>query len=610
MFTIRPYQEEYIKNVKEYISLTLRPGPKDKANFGAYAQRLLDERARKRQLAQRNMELLRGELLPTLDRLSEVDREERRELQDFSTKLLANPKQVDVGLACQIQEALLAQARQEDNLDGIIEHLYWLGISRFNLANKLANMGAQAAPYYDKLRACFQEATDHLEEFDKIENDETRSYIIRSAANRALGHFPTVADRIRLLKEIIGIMENPGYRALAPGLPWDRYVTQAHRLMVSSISHSRDGNMTPQDVADIMRSVYTFYRGMDPTPRQMFHRTAIEYYCGVYDLDYLLRELEYLTDSASARDFSSEGAYALVSLPAFYCLYLSEYPERVGERERYYLAGLYQRVQSYLNAFPEGKEDEDLFFFLRQLLATFIEVPTGIPYGQFLSWLLLHFSPEVRIHSRIVAEAAKALCGFVLDRDEGFFDGIGFLHDLKDPAEKRKAVLDYAEGCGLFHDVGKVNCLELHTRIARQWFPMEGDMAQLHTLSGYEMLRGRPSTSRYAAIALGHHAWYDGSDMLGYPADYRREDHSERRMVDVIALCDLLSDAVNPYTPAAESDQAFDAAVERARRMAGRQFSPRLTALLDDPAVSAALRQSLDVGRIRADAELFAAAVK
>ena len=73
------------------------------------------QRQRRRELAQRNMELLREKLLPALDRLSDADREEREALEEFSARLLASPKQIDVGLVCQIQEALLALARQEED---------------------------------------------------------------------------------------------------------------------------------------------------------------------------------------------------------------------------------------------------------------------------------------------------------------------------------------------------------------------------------------------------------------------------------------------------------------------------------------------------------------
>lgn len=601
---MQPYQEEYIANVKEFVSLNLRPGPEDRTPE-EYADRLLAQRTRRQELGSRNMELLRTRLLPDLDHLSGADAEERRSLQEFSAKLMYGPGQVDVGLLCQMQQALVALARQEENHADLIEHLYWLGLGRFALSSKLVNMPEVAALYYARVRDCFEEAAAYLEVFDQFEDNETRGYIIRSTANQALGQFPTVGERTRMLKESLEVMEHPYYRALAPNLPWDRYIAQTHRLMVSSLSHSKERAMTGRDVADIMRSVYIVYRGTEPSARQTFHCSAIEFYCGIRSLDYFLQQLERQMDAADSRDFSPDGMYSLISLPAFYCNYLSQYPERVRRRERFYIAGLQRRIRSYLNAFPPDKEGEDLFFFLRQFICTFMEVEQGIPFRDFLLWLILHYSPELYIHSRTVADAAKVLSASLLDRDGGFFDGIPFIGELSDPAKKREAVLDYAEGCGLFHDAGKINCLEIHTRIARRWFPTEYEMAHLHTTSGHKLLLDRDSTSRYAPAALGHHVWYDGNTALSYPAAYQRGHCPERRMVDVIALADWLVNSMDEFRLGPKPPCPFEVAVERAVTLSGRRFSPRVAALLREEPVLAALRRALDGAVQKAHRELY-----
>ena len=584
--------------------MTLRPDPGDQTLEG-YTSRLMAQYTRRLQLARRNMELLREKLLPALDNLAGADGEERRALQEFSAKLLANPSQVDVGLLCQVQAALVALARQEGDRQALIEHLYWLGMGRFSLSNKLVNMDEVAGLYYARVRECFEEAASYLDQFEEIKDNETRGYIIRSTANKALGQFPTVGERTRRLKKALEVMENPYYRALAPDLPWERYVRQTHQLMVSSIAHSKERAMTSSDVSDIMRSVYIFYREAEPSPRRTFHRVAIEFYCGIHGLDYFLQQLERQIDAAGNRDFTPDGMYALVSLPAFYCLYLSNHPERIGERERYYLAALYRRVQSYLDAFPPEQEDENLFFYLRQFICTFIEIEQGIPYRDFLLRLIRHFAPELYVHGRIVAEMAQVLCGVLLDREGGFFDDIPFIRDISDPVEKRRAVLAYAEGGGLFHDSGKVNCLEIHTRIARRLSPMEDEMAQLHTIAGHKLLAGRASTSRYAIVALGHHVWYDGNAAMSYPDTYRRDQCPERQMIDVIALVDWIAYGLDDYWPGPESRPLFDRTVEQAIALGGRQFSPRVTTLLEEGPVQAALWQAMEDGSRRACREIY-----
>ena len=367
-----------------------------------------------------------------------------------------------------------------------------------------------------------------------------------------------------------------------------------HQLMVASISHSKERAMTGKDVADIMRSVYIAYRGEEPSAHQVFHRSAIEFYCGIYSLDHFLEQIRGQLDAADNQDFSQAGSYNIISLSAYYCLYLSQRPGQLGNRDRFYLAGLYCRVQSYLDKFPPEKEDENLFFYLRQFICTFIELENAIPYRDFLLRLIRHFSPGIYIHSRIVAEIAKVLCGFLFDRDSAFFDDIPFLRDISGPAQKRKAVLEYAEGCGLFHEAGKVNSLEIHTRTARRWFPVEDEMARLHVFSGHNMLSSRQSTSRYAAAALGHHAWYNGNTVLGYPATYQRDQCSERRMVDVIALAHWLDNCMDESQMGSAAVCTLEQAAERACALSGRRFSPKVVDLLQEEPVQAALQQALE----------------
>lgn len=155
-------------------------------------------------------------------------------------------------------------------------------------------------------------------------------------------------------------------------------------------------------------------------------------------------------------------------------------------------------------------------------------------------------------------------------------------------------VLNYAMHCGIFHDVGKISVIELYNRTARQWFQEEYEMAHLHTLAGQILLEPRPSTSRYASAALGHHAWYDGT--RGYPSSYKRLECPERQMVDVIGLVDWLEIAVNSAGMYNKSGQTFEAAVGSAIELEGTRFSPLLTARLRDAQTTARLKLILETG--------------
>ena len=181
------------------------------------------------------------------------------------------------------------------------------------------------------MKLCFTEAAAYLKYYDQIEDIETRGYILRSRANIALGQFASPGEKIRLIKGTLQILQDKDYQEKAPSLPWDRFIYLTHQNMASSISYSREKVMTPQDMADIMESAYIVYQrrfeeeemqGRQPPAKSAFAYHAIEYYCGLYDVDTLLSKAESLLDAADPADYSNDGMYSMISLPAFYGQYL------------------------------------------------------------------------------------------------------------------------------------------------------------------------------------------------------------------------------------------------------------------------------------------------
>lgn len=120
-------------------------------------------------------------------------------------------------------------------------------------------------------------------------------------------------------------------------------------------------------------------------------------------------------------------------------------------------------------------------------------------------------------------------------------------------------------------------------------------MARLHTIAGVELLSSRPSTSRYAAAALGHHAWYDGSHSA--PSTYTRLECPERQMVDVIALVDWLESTTHSSAIYMGAEKTFDEAVQAAVELEGKRFSPLLTARLRDDGAAARIKRAFGEGR-------------
>ena len=609
---MQPYQEEYLANMQEFIALTewKRPGGE---SFAEYEAGLRRNEAMAREKVRQNMVLLRDNLFPLLDRLFEADRAEAEELAEFASHLMGGKKTHDEGLFRLIHQALLSLARQKQDRSGTIRELYWLGMGRYWLYSTLTCLPEEAAEKYSsQMRLCFTEAAAHLKYYDEVEESETKGYILRSRANMSLGGFHSPSDRIEIVRNTLRIMQDKSYQEKAPDLPWDRYVYMCHQQMTTSISYSKTRVMTPEDMASIMESAYVVYQErFQETPdgqqilmpaRWAFPYYAIEYYCGLYDLDHLLAKMEKLLDAADLSDHSADTIYRVLSLPAFYCQYLEQNPERIPKRESY-VEALYRRALVYADTFSAADADR-LSLYLRQQSFTYIETSRGIPYGIYLQRLMLRFEPGIYVHSCMVGMAAEVLCGIIMDEEPGFFDDIEMIRQIEDPQEKRTRVLSDAMQSGLLHDVGKISFQDLCGQTARQWFEEEYEVTRLHTLSGELMLRERASTKRFAAVALGHHAWYDGSQHE-YPEGYRRLECPGRQMVDVVSLVNWLEDATHSAQSYTGIGMSFDEAVAEAVALEGRQFSPLLTARLRDKKIVERLENAFDEGRREAYRKMY-----
>ena len=610
---MQPYQEEYIANLKEISLLSVQRG-QDAPCFEAYLEGQRQRRARMEQVVARNMSLLRENLFPLLDRLFEAGDAQLVELEEFAAALFDGRSELDVGLFRQIYRALLSRSRLRKSRNDMIRQLYWLGMGYNCLCTKLMGLENAADGYTSRMRLCFMEAAAYLKYFDEIEDSGTKGYILRSRANVALGQFKSPSEKIQMVKYTLKIMQDKEYQEKAPELPWNRYIYMTHLQMVASLSRSRERAMTPQDIAAVMESVYIVYqtqmaqaqeRGERPPARISFSYDSINYYCGLDSLDGLLGRMELLMDRAEDDDYSADGIYAMISLPAFYCNFLQENPEKIPER-REYLDSLYRRATDYAERFPQPAENETLFFALRQMTIGFVETGSGLSYGDLLQRLLVRFLPEMYVHSHTVGRTAAAFCRIVLEEEPGFFDDMDSIREITDFHQKEDAVSDYAMKAGLLHDMGKISFPNLYSLTARQWFEEEYELASLHTQIGEDRLSRQPSTRPYAPVALGHHAWYDGSG--GYPDSYVRLECPYRQMVDIIGLVDWLDNVTYTTHRYTGMKKTFPEAVREAIRLGGKRFSPLLTGRLEDPAVEHKLAEALEGSRREAYRRLYEAA--
>lgn len=241
--------------------------------------------------------------------------------------------------------------------------------------------------------------------------------------------------------------------------------------------------------------------------------------------------------------------------------------------------------------------------YLRQLSTTFIETEHSISYGDFQQNILKHFAPDVYVHSQVVGKVAAVFCDILQQEEPDFFDDIEQIKKIQNPNTKRHAVHNFAMNCGVLHDVGKINFISLFTRTARQWFDEEYEIVHLHTIVGSKRLDTCASTHDYAAAALGHHSWYDGS--RGYPDTYKRLECPCRQMVDVVGLIDWIDNSLSRSWLYGRPKKSFDEIIQEALSLEGKRFSPLLTARLRDQFILEKIKETFTSSRQEAYGALY-----
>ena len=527
-------------------------------------------------LRKENISLLNRYLFPALDELHSLDSTSVDALVAFADELLDWKTNLDPGVYVVIHDALLSVARVRKDTDAVIRELYKLGMGYYYLRRYLNGIDVpEAAAFEFQNEMVFTEAGSYLHYFDQLENEDTKGYIIRAMANVALCTRNT-SRRIAASAKTLQVAQDPHYRQQAPNLPWDAFVRKTHQQMSANREELSSGTMTTAELAAVLDSCYEIFKpeeqSENPSVRWIWPFYEMEYNCGYVSAEVTLSRIEHLVSKTPPDQFDMSGLYANVQLPVYYGRLLKEHPRLLENTDSIrFLNEAYRKMIRVLLTCPPDAMDDYFFYVIRAVITDYYEVE-GVPsYKEITRQLLARFGGEDYIRFCRTGAVIRCICAAIYQKEPDFFDDIPFLAAIGDPAEKEKALMAYAQDCGLYFDFGLLKMNISRTMLTRNLFENEYRMYCLHTDSGHNDLIERPSTACFADIALGHHRWYDGSD--GYPVRYVRNRSPYRQMTDITACAAYL---------AADPGEDPAGTLSRMQKKSGKQFSPMVMAYLSD----------------------------
>lgn len=607
---MREYQEKYIENLRRVLLLNAPPGeiPADPA---AYVKQRDENVAEIRRISEENTAMLRQELFPLLDNIVSAGEEDISNLEDFAAQLLQRGTYLDLVLCYSLHNALITYARHWEYQDLLIRELYHCAMALFYMQEIVRRAGQ--SPYRWKMSMMFGEAASYIKQYDDIYDEETRGYIHRAMGNLALVYSELNAQdgrrKMNAIRRSLQILEDPVYHEKSPGLPWDLYLYKSHQERTTGLGLLRAGIVDPQVQREVMESAeYVFDRLMEscqtqsakPAMRWRYAYEAAHYHCGVRPLSYFLGWMEQEYMERDEQDYSSEGIYCNMFLPALYAAYIEDHGE-YRHKKKEVLSLMYRRLAVYVRKMPDNQISETTINHLLACLQTFVEYPDGIQEKDFIINLVVCRNPDAFVTSRMSAEVARMLVDRAVDsRPEALAGTLGCASPEEVSAHREEFRRFAYEGC-LLHNVGLLAFTNFVRRIGRSWLEEEESMYRCHVEATASLLERSESTRPYVQAALGHHRYYNGQG--GYPQRYSREEDPNASMTDLVSAAIHLVRLIDNPVFLSSPPMTLDQAMVQIEKDAGVRLSPVWAHMLI--ALEPEIREYLKEGRVNAYEEAF-----
>lgn len=206
----------------------------------------------------------------------------------------------------------------------------------------------------------------------------------------------------------------------------------------------------------------------------------------------------------------------------------------------------------------------------------------------FLKRMVICRQPITYIHSLMVARIAVLIAEELLWKCPEL---------LLEPFEKnsvaelfadRDNILEFIDRCGLLHDIGKTQMVDIINQQSRRLSDREFALIKQHPERGVSMMAEDEEFAPYCDVILGHHKTYDGKG--GYPECFDNTQSPKRFLIDLITIADCTDAATDILGRNYTSGKDFYKLLEELKEGAGSRYNPDIVKVM---AESVRLQQNL-----------------
>ena len=557
--------------------------------------------------------MLSNEILPALDAVEQMPSDKIPEIVSFAQSLLNYNQSLDRELNYRTHQALLRYARRHGNMDLLIQELYYCGIGYYYYQRdcKSSVIEGQFTIYSEN--EYFREGAEWFPRWREIERPETMDFIIRCYSNRAADFNVSQNTELAcrhsdMFTRNIQTLSVPELQQRFPSLPWERYLLILHQNRTTGLGFIREGVENRQLIERVVESSEYVYHALEKkgsvSPRWLYTLFSSYYHRGDITIDQLLARYWEIYNARDPHNYGQNGIWENLVLPAIILEYYSlgaghaspEDAQALLERKKRAESHLVDGLLEYTREFSNVGCEPALIRSICDVLISLTNLD-NVTFKDLAIRLVMQRHGPTYIHSQMVARIAAAFAMSLADRQPERFAG---LLGTGNPAEiwRRKPEIEQiVRNAGLFHDLGKLMCLETVTVYNRRLFDTEFDIIRNHPMGGYQMLLGDPSTEMYAQSALMHHRFYDGT--RGYPdlpENFVRNPNLDV-LTDLITVADSMDAATDVVGRGYSPGISFEQLVKEYREGYNTRYAGYVVDLLDDPGLVHSLREILDTGR-------------
>lgn len=577
-----------------------------------YRTRFVRNYARIRELSRTSRQILEREIMPLLQADRLLTDEEAGDLSDFNASLLdaVHIECVDVHLRLKIVRRLLEDAsRKQDTsaqirvCDQMIETCYYMMIILARIAKvrdeytAYQKEGLEAAGYL--LFYLEKDRFASLSEYDLKEIVLINSRYVNALYERVAGKGSVsyLTKNIEAMERALALAEDPFYIAQASKYNWKNHTFRALQGIAQMTEYCNESGADEEmltEINDYTRQMVALWKKDDisygalcakETLYQSMYRNA--YLAGEIDVGRFRKEILALIDGADREDFSHDGNMNMIFAQTEYMLTLD--PRHLTKAQERMIQRFYHNLITYVHRMPKLGSLTFLLSYLAHAMDAFIETKGGMTFEELSVQLLCAINPQLYLHSLNVAGISGILTKHLFAKDRTLFENVPGCPD-------EEKIISYVKRAAMLHDVGKLLIAETIITYHRPLFEEEYLLQESAPAAGARLLEQFASTRPFAGTVLRHHVHYDRKG--GYPLTEETVRGQEDLAALIIGLANDMEGMCDEVRFDDHAQMSFREFRNVARQGSGTFYAPKVTALLEDPQVSAEIETLMTEGVI------------